>query len=203
MSKLTNLVFFLLGTGVGVFGTVYFLKNKYEDLADEEINSVKQVYSQKKEAAVVDAYQKPSLSEYTKNLEDSGYTNYSRTVVEKKPIVREDISKEEKTILIITPDEFDEVEGYTAITLTYFADGTIADEDDEPFEDYEDVIGDALNHFGEYEKDAVYVRNTTRHCDYEILRDHRRFEDVVKNRPISASMMATIEAYEDEEDDDI
>ena len=42
----------------------------------------------------------------------------------------------------------------------------------------EDIIGDALSHFGEYEEDAVYVRNEQLRAEYEILKDLRTYAEV-------------------------
>ena len=56
----------------------------------------------------------------------------------------------------------------------------LADEDDEPVDDIEEIVGDGLEHFGEYgEDDSVFVRSDMRKCDYEILRDLREFSEVV------------------------
>ena len=45
------------------------------------------------------------------------------------------------------------------------------------------IVGDALNHFGEYEDDSVFVRCDERKCDYEILLDQRSFSEVVGSKP--------------------
>ena len=80
---------------------------------------------------------------------------------------------------IIRPDEFGEYDDYDTISLTYYADHILTDEDDEIVEDIEDKIGfDALNHFGEYEEDSVFVRNDRIKCDYEILLDQRKYSEV-------------------------
>ena len=47
----------------------------------------------------------------------------------------------------------------------------------------EETVGDALEHFGEYEDDSVFVRNEENMCDYEILLDQRTYSDVIKQRP--------------------
>ena len=39
------------------------------------------------------------------------------------------------------------------------------------------MVGDALDHFGEYEDDSVFVRNDRYKCNYEILKDVRTFEE--------------------------
>ena len=79
---------------------------------------------------------------------------------------------------VIHPDRFGEDCEYETITLTRYSDGVVADENDEPLDDFEDVIGtDWENRFGEYEPDAVYVRNDILKADYEILRDNRKYSD--------------------------
>lgn len=67
-----------------------------------------------------------------------------------------------------------------ADSLTYFADGILADECGEIVDDVEEIIGDGLDHFGEYEDDSVFVRNDAKRCDYEILKDLRDFSDFKK-----------------------
>jgi len=85
---------------------------------------------------------------------------------------------------VISPDSFGEMDDYNRISLTYYADGVLADEDDEVVDDVDATVGsDALNHFGEYEDDSVFVRNDSRKCDYEILLDTRNYADVVKKKP--------------------
>ena len=81
---------------------------------------------------------------------------------------------------VISPEEFDE-EGYETISLTYYADGVLADEQNFPIEDVEDTVGkDALNSFGEYEDDSVYVRDDDKGIDYEILLDIRKYSELPK-----------------------
>lgn len=83
---------------------------------------------------------------------------------------------------VISPDEFGQDESYETISLTYYADGVLADDDDEMVEDVENLVGfDSLNHFGEYEDDSVFVRNDRLKCDYEILLDHRKYTDVKRS----------------------
>ena len=82
---------------------------------------------------------------------------------------------------VIKPDEFGELDGYETRTLTYYADGYLVDPiDDEIIEEIEELVSfDVFNHFGEYEEDAVYVRNDVGQCDYEILQDEGNFEDII------------------------
>ena len=85
---------------------------------------------------------------------------------------------------VISPEEFGEFEDYERISLSYYADQILADEDDEKVEDVDNVVGlESLAHFGEYEDDSVFVRNDRLKCDYEILLDQRTYSDVIKQRP--------------------
>ena len=55
---------------------------------------------------------------------------------------------------------------------------------DDIVDNVDDVVGvDSLTHFGEYEEDSVFVRNDLLQTDYEILRDPRKYSDVVGDSP--------------------
>ena len=68
---------------------------------------------------------------------------------------------------------------YDLVSLEYYADKVLVDEDDHPIQDVEYMVGeDSLEHFGEYEEDAVYVRNDLIKTDFEILLvESRYYED--------------------------
>lgn len=189
MSKTSNLIAFMLGIGVGSFATWQLVKGYYSQLAEEEINSVKEVYSARKAAdsetrkeMAERARQKPDIGEYAGIVEKMGYghTDYTR------PAATEEADQEEtgNSPYVISPDEFGEKEGYEKISLTYYADGVLTDEDDSPVRDAEELVGDALQHFGEYEDDSVFVRDDALKCDYEILRDNREFQtEILPGQP--------------------
>ena len=77
---------------------------------------------------------------------------------------------------VIAPYDFGEVDGYRTISLTYYADGILEDEDGEVVTGVNELIGsDALLTFGEYEDDSVFVRNEQLETDFEILKDYRTY----------------------------
>ena len=83
-----------------------------------------------------------------------------------------------KSAYVIEPMEFGELDDYSTFELTYYADDILEDEDYTIVTDVEDLLGpDALNSFGEYEDDAVFVRNDYLHADFQILRDYRTYEE--------------------------
>lgn len=182
---LTSAVIFTVGAIIGSAVTYKMLKTKYEHIAQEEIDSVKEVFSrmhsesEKEEVEEAEqtqqkgANRKTSVKEYATMIKDSGYVNYSDS---------NNIKKEESNVnkpRVIPPEEFGE-EDYAVISLNYYADGVLADDWDKVIEDVDNTVGaDFANHFGEYEDDSVFVRNDELETDYEILRDTRNFSDVV------------------------
>lgn len=190
MNKLSNALIFLCGCAVGVTATYQYFNKKYEEDIAEDRESMRQAIANIKseemeesiKAAEV-AKEKPELSEYAAKLQESGYTNYS-SISSSKPDEPEQRDKEElDKPYVISPDDFGEFDYYNQISLTYYADGVLTEGDD-IIEDVDDIVGeDSLTHFGEYEDDAVHVRNDRLKCDYEILWDNRNYSDVVKSKP--------------------
>lgn len=70
--------------------------------------------------------------------------------------------------------------------MTLYADGIVADENDDIVEDTNDCIGfESLAHMGEYEPDILYVKNDRLRVYYEITRDLRKYEEVAGSLPYS------------------
>jgi len=192
MNKTINFMMFVLGVAVGSVVTWRYVEKKYEQIAQDEIDSVKEVFS-KKEAEFTEntearikadnAKEKPSVIEYAARLREQGYTNYS-DMVDEKP---EEVKKEPMSVdkpYVIAPEEFGDLDDYETISLTYYADQILADDNDVIVDDVEDVVGfDSLNSFGEYEDDSVFVRNDRLKCDYEILLDQRKYSSVIRRKP--------------------
>ena len=192
MNKTINFMTFVLGVAVGSVVTWRYVEKKYEQIAQDEIDSVKEVFSKRETEFTEDtevqikadnAKKKPSIIEYAAWLRKRGYTNYSDMVDEKPEEVKEEPMSVDKPY-VIAPEEFGELDDYETISLIYYADQILADDNDVIVDDVEDVVGfDSLNSFGEYEDDSVFVRNDRLKCDYEILLDQRKYSDVIKRRP--------------------
>jgi len=201
-NKITSFMMFIFGAAVGSVVTWQYTKKKYEQITQEEIDSVKETFSKLKvkskdneseennnaRTIVERAKDKPSIVEYAAKLRKQGYTNYSNTdsLSEDSNVSKEEVDENmiNDKPYVISPDEFGEFDDYEKISLTYYADQVLADEDDELVEDIEETVGfESLNAFGEYEDDSVFVRNDRLKCDYEILLDQRKYSDVIKRRP--------------------
>ena len=177
---LNSVAMFTVGGLVGSAVTWYLLKTKYERLAQEEIDSVKEALSRTYN------YDEPvEVSTDNKIEEETQFTekdireykdtvqkmNYSACNTNQKPA--KEVEKVINRPYIIEPGEFDTLDDYAARTLTYYANGVLTDEYDEVIEDAEDLIGiDPEEHFGEYERDSIFVRDDRARVDYEILRDY-------------------------------
>lgn len=179
--KLNNIVIFAAGAFIGSVATWKFVKTKYERIAREEIESVKAVFAKKKEKPIVEISDidivvkehKEDKEEYFQKLDECTYTNYATA---------KEVSDLNKPY-VIAPEEFGECE-YETVSLTYYADGVLTDDQDIIVEDVDFVIGrESLNHFGEYEDDSVFVRNDELKADYEILLDTSKYSDIVKQNP--------------------
>lgn len=189
-NKTIGFLSFIIGAAAGSVGTWYYVKKKYEELAQEEIDSVKEVFAKREkelnfqsaarnvaENVKAKENEKLSIKEYAAILQKQGYTDYSGMKMED--------DKENDTMptgkpYVIPPEQFGDEEDYDQISLTFYADQILTDDNDEIVEDVEETIGfESLSHFGEYEDDSVFVRNDARKCDYEILLDQRNYSDVV------------------------
>ena len=190
--KLSNVLLFTAGVAVGSLVTWRYFKSKYEVVEDEIEEKTEETEGETEtedEGPEVSeskmSYKKPPLKEYVKMVEDNGYVPKTHMEeVEEEITNGEWDNKDVYEPFIIRPDEYGEIHAYETLSLNYYADGVLTDELDNPIEDVESLVpADFADHFGEYEDDVVHVRNDNLECDYEILRDLRKFTDVVGEYP--------------------
>lgn len=171
-SNIKGLLIFSLGAAVGVAASWKFFKTKYERIAQKEIDSVKERFSTKQggvyevgndEFLIVN--DEPVSESETKETYEDLASEYQATV---EPYV-------------ITPEELGDIDEFDTTTLYYYADGVLANLEDEIVEDVDGTVGaDFATHFGEYEDNSVCVRNESHRCDYEILKETRTYEEATK-----------------------
>lgn len=203
MSKLVPVGAFILGCAVGVGASYKYFENKFKQIADDEIDSVKKAFAtipfpeekleEAKEEVKSNVLDKLSLKEEFNKargiIEKEGYKDYSEISKPKKETKQEPVEAEELRPYIIPPEEFGMEDDYAEISLTYYADGILANEEDEVVDDVDSTIGeDSLTHFGEFEEDSVFVRDDQKKIDYEILLDTRSYADVIESKPRRVSL---------------
>lgn len=184
---------FFVGAAAGTTISWKLLKTKYERIADEEIASVKEVFGKIRDdtiEAVKDKLDIESPSEKFGLTDTISASEIMDNITVKDVIAQYDPSADLEAVkyespseddrpYVIRPDEFGEFTGYELVTLYYFADRVLTDDDFVPVDDIDITVGrDSLDHFGEYEDGCVYVRNDVFKCDYEILVDLRCYSDI-------------------------
>lgn len=197
MRPSTKMFIFAAGILTGSLCTWYSTKKYYEKIANDEIESMKEWLARRVEEQDEKAEEqssepaekptspsmKPNLMEYAAMVKDLGYTDYSRRTEEPEKEAKEDEEVDEMDRpYVIEPEEFGECD-YEEVSLTHYADGVLTDEQDNPVEDVDSMVGeDYAEHFGEYEDDSVFVRNDRMQTDFEILADQRNYSDLDKNK---------------------
>lgn len=190
-NTLSNVLIFTVGAAIGSAVTYYFVKTKYEQIAQEEIDSVKAEFAKSTYVGPQDSDEAKAIEqndipeeeetrpdgsikeEYAGVVRKLGYHNYSDVEPVNVAVPKTDIS----AARVITPEEFGE-EGYKLVELTYWDDGVLTDTKNKRIQDVDGLIGkDSLKRFGEYEPDALHVRNDEKKIDFEIMRDPKRYSD--------------------------
>lgn len=204
MSK--NALYFVAGAAVGALGAWYFAKKKYEKIAQDEIQSVTDAFSERLDKLARNSMDDPSIRptpeelereatkpgdrniiDYAAVLSKQGYTDYTKfSKDEEESTETEDSEISVDTAagpVIICPDDYGEIPEYEQLSWIYFADHIMTDDDYSLITNYEKWIGDgALQHFGEYEDDAIHVRNDKLKCYIEVVIDSRLYASVVAEK---------------------
>ena len=210
MKRLLNFVVLTLAASTGFYLGWMYSKKRYENLADDEVASIKKMMEdrygtkdipakEKSVKAVEDTTKKDipvgvvktSIKELKKK---EGYKDYAKQYQGEASDKRIPGSPDNDMVIIaegvrpdkpyiITPEDFSE-SNFESITLFYYADKVLADDDYNVILNIEELIGEgSLESFGMYEDDSVHVRNDILGIDYEILLDERYFGKI-SPRPI-------------------
>ena len=187
---------FVAGVVVGSVVTWKIVEKRYKDLADDEIESVKDMFlkrntKNKKKDKIEKLPEESETKEEVEELSNGQIVDYAGVV--KRENYNSEESSDEETVnvddfgkeyvgpYVIEPEEFGTIDEYGTKTLTYWADDVLTDEVDHVISDREVLIGaDALEHFGDYEEDAVHIRDVANEMDYEIIKSEKKFSETIK-----------------------
>ena len=208
--KIINLIIFTAGAAIGSAVTWKVVKDRYEKIVQEEIKSVKEVFSGRfsnsneetsSEESDDEMSEEEPISDHRniswEDLEDLDPSELEEEEYQADLIEYENVANayreggadsmqtsESKEPYVIDPIEFGELDGYSTFELTYYEDGILEDGDYEIVENPEEILGhDALDSFGKYEDDSVYVRNERLHADFQILKDYRTYDEARRIGP--------------------
>lgn len=189
-NKTASIFMFALGAVIGSLATWKYTKTKYERIAQEEIDSVKEVF--RRQANNIEQHTEEECEDETEIEEedpvDEELREYQDIASRYSNVNYSNIKNEQKgggtTMIekpyVISPDDFGELDGYETTSLTYYADGVLEDDYYVVIEEdaVDDMVGvESLEHFGDYEPDTVFVRNEKLKTDFEIQRDLRKYSE--------------------------
>lgn len=197
----------IAGGAAGFLGARSYFSGKYEALYQKEVEALRAAYraedalTRKQETTDMEvkkkaeqAKAKPELTRYVNYARQLGYREDEQEKPEPEapriePILvlekAETIANPKKPY-VVPPDEYGTFDNFETISLTFYADHILADDDDRQIsqDEIEHTVGsDSLTHFGEYEEDSVFVRNEELKCDYEILLSQKEYSEVLKEKP--------------------
>lgn len=184
--NISNILIFTLGAAAGAGITWKLLKTKYENIAKEEIEEVREYYSNKhkdldkiseaitevKEIAE-EAVEKGQVRDYNDIIKKEGYVDYSEIKKEEKGEVEESFEGP----VLIREDEFGDNPEYSTDTFIFYADGVLADCNGHEINTALEIVGSEYLYAIE-DEDTVYVRNDEIEMYYEIIKDEGNYADL-------------------------
>lgn len=205
-SKLIGALLFTAGAAVGSVVTWKYLTTKYDQLIQEEIDSIKESFgkmyeSEEGDGACTDESEDEAPARPVPPVEDPDEDpqdhmmrlyEYEAEIARLKYASasnREEGGGEPVLLApyVISPDNYGE-DGYETSMLTYYSDGVLEDDYWNIVKNPDDVVGsDFMNHFDEYTEDTVYIRNEELKTDYEITRDKRTYEESQAESPYTVT----------------
>ena len=203
--KFTNVLVFAVGAAIGSAVTWKVLKTKYDRIVQEELDSIRETFCEQQPSEQEQT--EDSTDDESDTWPDGSVKQISWEELEDLDEEDDDFTEEDldeylhltsnytdekggaesmaKAPYVISPYDFGELDGYNQIELTYYeGDDTLEDEEYNIITDREELLGPkALLTFGEYEDDAVFVRNERLCTDFQILKDYRKYTEARRVGP--------------------
>lgn len=190
-----NILIFVAGAAVGSVVTYKLVEKRFQQLADEEIESVintfknrpDRIIDEKKYDDEIEVVNKDAAIHLNSAIKLEGveadkisYNNGYKSIYDEEKgdnsTVKEE--KEWEEPYVIAPEYFQSDESYKGVTWKYYADKILADEDECLVHDPEKYLGDGtFEDFIESEDDAVYVRNENEMTEYEVLKVNYTYDE--------------------------
>lgn len=185
-----NTITILFSGGIGFACGYYFTKNKFQTLADKEIESVKKVYekhflnnNEKKEEVPFDN-KKPLVKQEGIYNKDK-YVDYSQVYRGTEDVNKKDILKGKNIIApvpyVIEDYQYGEDDDYEQQSLTYYSDGVLADDDEQIIKNVIDVIGlEGMNELKKLdaENSMLYIRDERYKKEYDICYSENTYSEI-------------------------
>ena len=197
-----SILIFLLGAVTGS-GTTYLVMKKHEDKMIEKrvtkailkeestkkqgiVEEPAEVENPEKEEIVEEEKDEPDLTIYKQVLEKKDYT---KAATSEKVTTMTDVIEEETDKLVkkakktkvpkkVTQDEFDSTAESERMTLYFYADGVLADDEDNVYDPVETMGATNFKNF-KSTYDTVYIFNYATSMMYEVMPSNSKYSDIV------------------------
>lgn len=186
---------FGVGLAVGVGGTYFYLKQKYEEKLSEQIQEVRKHYQEKQEQSKPKKEKDEKFANHFEEAEERGKDRIAYEAITKRyqgsdeqcPVDPAELEsppedEPEEEIFTVTEEEMDIYNNFEGIDLTYYAeDDILCDDQEQVIEDPEAIIGDALTKFGVKSgyPNTVYVINKRFWAIFEVLMVEGSYQEIV------------------------
>ena len=194
MEKIKTPLIFVAGVVVGIAATWVGFKEKYEQQAQEEIDSVKETFARINQEAMekaAAAKNKPDISIYTQVLQkpDSDESPVSTKIEGDDPVIEDNVESNEGYLYEITQSEFaNYTNDRTRITVTRFMDDIFVDEmygqiDPREFLDKklihldDSTPVDPIDYIRKMPKDEICIRNFDLNMDIDVYTEDRTYSE--------------------------
>lgn len=192
-----NKTFIAFGAGlaVGIGGTYFYLKQKYEEKLSEQIQEVRRHYQEKQEKPKAKEEKDEKFTNRFEESEERGKNRIAYESIAKRyqgsdeqrpvdPAEQESPPEDEpeEEIFTVTEEEIESYDNFEGIDLTYYAeDDILCDDQEQVIEDPEAIIGDALTKFGVKSgyPNTVYVINKRVRAIFEVLMVEGSYQEIV------------------------
>lgn len=176
-----QLLYFFAGVGAGAYIGYIIAKKKYENLADEEVASVKEAYENKYREVGIKA-KKEAVETITNNIiKENSYTPTEVHIVDEDDVFEDDFPKEERAehpYIIDVYDYEDFYHGFEKTCVTYYAGNNVLINDEMEEIDVDSHIGlGNVNHLREQESVTAFIRNERLGTDFEVLFEDGEYTD--------------------------
>lgn len=186
---MNKLLIFIGGAVTGSVIAWYITKEKYKQIADEEINSVIDTFKERESKLITKKSDilKDESNEDISQSEKIVDINSFQQIVDIERYNNDTSSDDECTIklenvpekiapYIISEDEYGN-SNYEEKTLILCADRVLLDENDE-IVDPESVIGNTLDQFDVYDE-YLYIRDDNEQIDYVVIRSEKLSSEII------------------------
>lgn len=186
---------FSAGLAVGIGGTYFYLKRKYEEKLSEKFQEARKHYKEKQEQSKSKEEKNENFATRFEEAEEREKDRIAYDSIVKRyrgsdeqcpvdPAEQESPSEDEpeEEIFTVTEEEMETYDNFEDIDLTYYAeDDILCDDQEQVIEDPEAIIGDALTKFGVKSgyPDTVYVINKRVRAIFEVLMVEGSYQEIV------------------------